>query len=74
MTKKCYRYFCGLLQKQEDWLNDMANKGYRLIAVNKILYEFEECKPNSVEYRIGQVTLNWTVSKRTVTIQKVKVR
>lgn len=55
MTKKCYRYFCGLLQKQEDWLNDMANKGYRLIAVNKILYEFEECKPNSVEYRIEYI-------------------
>lgn len=57
MTKKCYRYFCGLLQKQEDWLNDMANKGYRLIAVDKILYEFEKCKPSSVEYRIEYIGL-----------------
>ena len=41
MSKKCYRYFGGLLQKQEDWLNKMAEQGYRLIRVDKMLYEFE---------------------------------
>lgn len=28
----------------------MAEKGYRLIGTGKLLYEFEECKPNQVHY------------------------
>lgn len=55
MSKKCYRYFGGLLQKQEKWLNKMAEQGYRLISVDKMLYEFEECNPGHVEYRVEYV-------------------
>lgn len=46
MSKKCYRFFGGLLTAQEHWLNKMSEKGYRLIRAEKMLYEFEECKPD----------------------------
>lgn len=52
MSKKCYRFFGGLLTAQEKWLNKKAEKGYRLIRTGKLLYEFEECKPDQVKYRI----------------------
>lgn len=52
MSKKCYRFFCGLLTVQENWLNKMSEKGYRLVQTEKMLYEFEECKTNQVRYCI----------------------
>ena len=52
MSKKCYRFFCGLLTAQENWLNKMSEKGYRLVRTGKMLYEFEECKSNQVRYCI----------------------
>ena len=55
MSKKCYRYFGGLLQKQQEWLNKMAEQGYRLIRVEKMLYEFEDCNPGRVEYRVEYI-------------------
>ena len=48
--KKCYHFFGGLLNAQANWLNKMSEKGYRLIRAGKMLYEFEECKPNEVKY------------------------
>ena len=50
MSKKCYHFFGGLLDAQANWLNKMSEKGYRLIRAGKMLYEFEECKPNEVKY------------------------
>lgn len=50
MSKKFYRYFGSLLQAQEKWLNQMAEKGYRLISVDKMCYEFEVCRPGQVQY------------------------
>ncbi len=50
MSKKCYRYYGGLLVSQANWLNKMAEKGYRLIRTGKILYEFEECTPGQYQY------------------------
>ena len=50
MSKKYYRFFGGLLTAQANWLNKMSEKGYRLIRTGKMLYEFEECKPNQVIY------------------------
>ena len=55
MSKKCYRFFGGLLQRQEEWLNKMAEQGYRLIAVGKMSYEFEECTPGCMEYRVEYI-------------------
>ena len=31
MSKKCYRFFGGLLNAQAKWLNKMSEKGYRLV-------------------------------------------
>ena len=50
MSKKYYRFFGGLLTAQEHWLNKIAQKGYRLIRVEKMLYEFKECEPDQVKY------------------------
>lgn len=52
MSKKYYRYFFGFLEAQERWLNKMAAKGYRLIRTEKMLYEFEPCSPDEVQYRV----------------------
>ena len=52
MSKKYYRFFGGLLNAQKKWLNNMSKKGYRLIRTEKILYEFEPCRPNQVKYCI----------------------
>lgn len=50
MSKKLYRLFGGLLTAQENWLNKMSKKGYRLIRTGKLLYEFEECRPGQFQY------------------------
>ena len=52
MSKKCYRFFGGLLTAQANWLNKMSGKGYRLVHTGKIIYEFEECPPHQVIYRL----------------------
>ncbi len=52
MSEKYYRFFGGLLTVQENWLNKMAKKGYRLIRTDKMTYEFEKCATNQVQYRI----------------------
>lgn len=50
--KKCYRFFGGFLDTQENWLNQMAQKGYRLIKTGKMTYDFEECQPAEYQYAI----------------------
>lgn len=50
MSRKYYRFFGGLLTAQKNWLNKMSERGYRLVRTGKMLYEFEECKPNQVKY------------------------
>ena len=50
MSKKCYRFFGGLMVSQANWLNKMSSKGYRLIRTEKLLYEFEECTPGQYQY------------------------
>lgn len=55
MSKKFYRFFGGLLTAQENWLNKMSEKGYRLIRARKLFYEFEECKPGQVKYCVEYI-------------------
>ena len=50
MSRKCYRFYGGLISLQENWLNKMAENGYRLIRAGKLLYEFEECRPGQYQY------------------------
>ena len=44
--------FIGL---QRNWLNKMAQKGYRLVRTGKLEYEFEECEPGRYVYEIEYV-------------------
>lgn len=55
MSKKCYRFYAGLLRSQTRWLNRMAAQGYRLIRTGKTDYEFEPCKPNEYEYCVEYI-------------------
>lgn len=50
-----YRYFGGLLQAQQNWLNRMAKRGFRLSSAGKLCYEFEACPPDSVQYQVEWV-------------------
>ena len=52
MGKKYYRFFWGFLKKQENWLNEMADKGYRLIRTGRAWYEFEDCEPGRYRYAV----------------------
>jgi len=49
---KKHRYFGGFLTSQEKWLNKMAQQGYRLIRVGKMLYEFKSCTPYQYQYAV----------------------
>lgn len=48
--KKRYRFFGGHLKTQERWLNQMSDKGYRLVRTGRLMYEFERCEPGKVRY------------------------
>ena len=52
MSKRYYRFFWGFLKKQENWLNKMADKGYRLIRTGRAWYEFEACEPGKYRYAV----------------------
>lgn len=50
MSKKCYRFYGGLITSQEKWLNKMAASGYKLIRTGKLLYEFDKCNQKKYQY------------------------
>lgn len=50
MKKRCYRFFGGLLGTQGKWLDKMADRGFRLVRTEKLLYEFEPCSPGQYRY------------------------
>nr|WP_319489162.1 DUF2812 domain-containing protein [uncultured Caproiciproducens sp.] len=52
MTKTVVRYFFNAIEGQENWLNKMASKGFRLITTTTLTYQFEDCKPSEYEYRV----------------------
>ena len=47
---KKYRFFGSFLEAQQKWLNKLSAQGYRLVRTEKLLYEFESCTPNEVQY------------------------
>ncbi|MGL4337566.1 MAG: DUF2812 domain-containing protein [Turicibacter sp.] len=52
MSKKYVRYFFGFIDTQQDWINSMSEKGYRLVKTGKLIFEFEKCEPNKYQYYI----------------------
>ena len=53
--KKYIRYFCGFIDTEQKWLNDMSSKGYRLVKTGKLIFEFEKCDPNKYQYYVDFV-------------------
>lgn len=49
------RYFAGLLQSQANWLNKMADQGYRMVRTGKLSYEFEPCAPGAYRYQVEYI-------------------
>lgn len=47
-----YRFFSVLMDTQENWLNQMAQKGYRLVKTGKMTYDFDECQPGEYQYAV----------------------
>lgn len=52
MKKRVFKVFLNVLNGQENWLNDMATRGYRLTKTSLFYYEFEPCLPNEYSYRV----------------------
>ena len=40
MNKKVYHFYSLFLEKQEQFLNRMADEGWRLVKTNRLSYEF----------------------------------
>lgn len=50
--EKYYRFFGGFLDTQENWLNRMAQEGYRLVKTGGMTYDFEKCQPGEYQYAV----------------------
>lgn len=50
--KNVFRYFAGFVRAQENWLNKMSAKGWRLMRAGISTYGFEPCNPSEYEYRV----------------------
>lgn len=54
-TVKKARYFAGFIDAQRNWINKMAEKGYRLVNCGRLFYEFETCEPSEYVYQIEYI-------------------
>lgn len=52
---KKFKIFLSPMKKQENWLNQMVEKGYRLVNVGRFFYTFKNCKPKEYQYAIDYV-------------------
>jgi len=60
MRKKMHKWWWSWEhEKEEEWLNQMARKGWSLISVGFCTYEFEECHPGEYVYRIELLENNY---------------
>ncbi len=55
MNKRVFRFFWLFMTSQEQWLNKMADDGYRLIGTTTAHYEFEECEKGKYQYCVAYV-------------------
>lgn len=55
MSKIVFRYFFDFMDGQENWLNRMAERGYRLKKCGRIIYSFDICNPREYEYAVEYV-------------------
>ncbi len=55
MSKRVFRFFWLFMTSQEQWLNKMADDGYRLLGTTTAHYEFEECEKGKYQYCVVYV-------------------
>ncbi|MFT4145077.1 MAG: DUF2812 domain-containing protein [Mobilitalea sp.] len=55
MSKIVFRYFFDFLDGQMQWLNRMAEQGYRLKKCGRLIYIFDVCSPGEYEYTVEYV-------------------
>ncbi|SHD78165.1 DUF2812 domain-containing protein [Schnuerera ultunensis] len=53
--RRIFKLFLNPMASQENWLKQMAGKGYRLVDVGRFFYTFENCKSNEYQYVIDYV-------------------
>lgn len=52
---KKLRYFIDAIDGQQNWLNKMAQKGYRLTGTTRMGYEFTSCEAGAYHYVVQYV-------------------
>lgn len=52
MRKRVFKFFWLFMTSQEQWLNKMADEGYRLVGTTTAHYEFEECEKGKYRYKV----------------------
>lgn len=55
MRKRVFKFFWLFMTSQEQWLNKMADEGYRLVGTTTAHYEFEECEKGKYRYRVAYI-------------------
>ncbi len=52
MAKTVVKFFLDAIEGQENWLNKMAEQGFRLVKTTRLTYRFESCNPSEYQYRV----------------------
>lgn len=64
MSKKVFKVFFEWdFDKEEAWLNEMADKGWKLVKVGLGVYTFEECEPGEYTVRTQFLDSSWREKK-----------
>lgn len=64
MSKKVFKVFFEWdFEKEEAWLNEMSDKGWKLVKVGLGVYTFEECEPGEYTVRTQFLDSSWRDKK-----------
>ena len=55
MKKSVKKFFWLFFTSQEQWLNKMADEGWRLVGTTISGYEFEECEKGKYRYKVAYI-------------------
>jgi len=55
MKKSVRKFFWLFFTSQEQWLNRMADEGWRLVGTTISEYEFEECEKGKYRYKVAYI-------------------
>ncbi len=55
MKKSVRKFFWLFFTSQEQWLNKMADEGWRMVGTTTSEYEFEECEKGKYRYKVAYI-------------------